>query len=146
MTTTTEIRPPSDASRHLSKLWVPVVLLIGVLLGVALSSFVPEGIRPRFGRFPLVPELRFHVIFTTVEAVLLLALIVVYVRFYAQTRANFALGLVIVLMALFLNSFFSHPFLEGLIGPVPFGLGYLVPFADIFTIAAYTVFLYLSLE
>ncbi len=144
--TTTEVKPTADGGRHLTKLWVPAVLLIGVLLGVLLSSSVPEPIRPRFGRFPLEEGLRIHIILTTMEVTLLVALIAVYLRFYAQTRANFALGLVIVLMALFLNSFFSHPFLQGLIGTVPFGLGFFVPFADIFTIAAYTVFLYLSLE
>jgi hypothetical protein len=144
--TTTEVKTPTNTGKHLSKLWVPLVLLIGVVLGEALSSSVPVVVRTRFGIFPLEPGLRTHVILTTIEVVLLLALIVVYLRFYSQTRANFALGLVFVLVALFLNSFFSHPFLESLVGPVPFGLGFYVPFADIFTIAAYTVFLYLSLE
>jgi hypothetical protein len=33
-----------------------------------------------------------------------------------------------------------------MVGPVPVGPGEFLPFADIFIIIAYTVFLYLSLE
>ena len=133
-------------SASLTKLWVPVVLAVGILFGLALSLNVPPAFQGRFGPVPFDPPLQIHIILAAVQVVLLVALLVLYIRSYAQTRANFALGLVIVLGALFLHSLFSNPFVIGLVGRVPFGPGYFGLFPDLFMIAAYTIFLYLSLE
>lgn len=145
---------PAEAGkkRRGSRLLVPAVLLTGILLG-ALSSLVspaPEEPRgehfPGFFRFTPEPLLQFHVFVTTIQIVLLVALVTIYVKVYIDTRANFSLGLVIVLFALLLQALFSYPLLLGIVGPVPVGEGEFLPFADVFMIIAYTVFLYLSLE
>jgi hypothetical protein len=148
MTTETSEKPRTRSSRT----WVPVILLVGILLG-ALSSLVsPASEEPRFAHFPGFfsftpqPLLQFHVFLTTLEIVLLLALLSVYVKVYIDTKANFSLGLVIFLGALLLHTLFSYPLLQGLEGPVPVGPGDFLPFADVFMIIAYSVFLYLSLE
>lgn len=144
--------PVAERGKRSSRIWVPIILLFGVLLGVLSSLVSPATEEPRFEHFPgpfsFTPEpvLQFHVLVTTIELVLLVSLLVVYIRVYADTKANFSLGLVVVLGALFLHTLFSYPLLLGMVGPVSVGPGDFLPFADIFMIFAYTVFLYLSLE
>jgi hypothetical protein len=134
------------------KLWVLVVLLGGLVSGVILSDLatMPDQGRPGFFRgvpyFNPDPTIRLHVVLTTVEVALLLSLVVIYLKIYTETKANFALGLVIVLGALLLQTVFSYPLVLGLEGPVLFVQGRLPTISDILTISAYTVFLYLSLE
>ena len=137
---------------RVGKLWVVVVLLGGLVSGVVLSDLatMPDQGRPGFFRgvpyFNPDPTIRLHVVLTTVEVALLLSLVVIYLKIYAETKANFALGLVIVLGALLLQTVFSYPLVLGLEGPVLFVQGRLPTISDILTISAYTVFLYLSLE
>jgi hypothetical protein len=131
------------------KLWVPVVVIVGTILGIASYKIATElsGF-PHFNRFgqPFGPDvyLEFHIIFSTVGIALLVALIVVYARTYLQTRANFILGLLVVLFALLLQSLLTYPVLLEL--ETGFAIEVFSPVADVFTIIAYTVFLYLSLE
>ena len=140
---------PTVQRKRISRLWVPIVLLLGTTLGGLLSLFIP-AVEPfrrfGFGPFNEQPILQFHVVLATIEVALLIALMVVYVRIFVETNANFALGLVVVLLALLTHSLLQNPLLLGLAGPVPIGPGAFLPFADIFTIFAYTLFLYLSLE
>ena len=134
------------------KLWVPIVLLVGLVAGVILADLSTQSTpeTPPFLRglphFNPDPTIRLHVILTTVEVTLLVSLVIVYLKVYSETRANFALGLVIVLGALFLQTVFSYPLVLGLQGPVLFVRGSLPTLSDVLEICAYTVFLYLSLE
>lgn len=75
---------------------------------------------------------------------LLVALIIVYARTYLQTKANFILGLLVVLFALLLQALLTYPVILEL--ETGFAIEVFSPVADVFTIIAYTVFLYLSLE
>lgn len=130
------------------------MLLVGILLGYLSSYLAPATEEPRFehyGNFfyfswTTDPVIRLHVALTTLQLVLLLSLVAVYLKVYADTRANFSLGLVVVLWALLVEGILSYPLLQGMAGPVPVGPGPFLLFADIFVIVAYTVFLYLSLE
>ena len=148
------IKQPAVGPRKsmVGKLWVVVVLLGGLVSGVVLSDLatLPDQGRPYFFRgvpyFNPDPTIRLHVVLTTVEVALLLSLVVIYLKIYTETKANFALGLVIVLGALLLQTVFSYPLVLGLEGPVLFIQGRLPTISDILTISAYTVFLYLSLE
>jgi hypothetical protein len=140
--------------RYLQKLWVPVVLAVGFVTGEAISYGTEmPGIEERggpfgghFHPFPTNPVFSYHVILATMEVALLLALVVVYGRMYLETKANFSLGLIVVLIALLVQTLVSNPILEDLMGTPPLGPGYLTPAADILTICAYAIFLYLSLE
>jgi hypothetical protein len=142
-------------SRGPSRLWLPIVLIIGGLLGVLVYQ-ATNSQREIFYRFPFqghdfeYEALRaFHIILSTVGIVLIIALIIVYVRTYIQTKANFILGLLIVLFALLLQSLLTYQVFLDFMGPGPSGLfpsNFSSPIADVFMIVAYAVFLYLSLE
>lgn len=148
------INQPAAAPKKsaVGKLWVPIVLLVGLVAGVLLADLSTQPRQERAPFFYGVPQfnpdptIRLHVILTTVEVTLLISLVIVYLRVYSETRANFALGLVIVLGALFLQTVFSYPLVLGLQGPVLFVRGSLPTLSDVLEICAYTVFLYLSLE
>jgi len=137
--------------RVIGKLWVPVVIFVGTLIGIASYQIATElsGF-PHFNRLghPFGPDLflEFHIILSTVGMALLVALIVVYARTYVQTKANFILGLLVVLFALLLQSLLTYPVLLELEVAPGFAIEVFSPVADAFTIVAYTVFLYLSLE
>jgi len=137
-----------------SKLWVPIVVLLGIVSGVLLYlwssmntyydfGFERTPFQTRFG-----PEMfgEFHIILSTVSVALLVALLVVYGRTYLQTRANFIFGLLIVLFALLLQSLLTFPVILGIAEHILILPDFTSNLADIFTIIAYTVFLYLSLE
>lgn len=151
-----DIVKSKSAGRGLQKLWVPVVLLIGLVLGELISFVIsrpfpggpggPPGSTFPFHQFPPDPTFGFHVVLTTVSVALLISLVVIYGRMYVDTKANFALGLVVVLVALLIQSILSYPLFEDLIVTPSIEPGYWSSVADIVSICAYAVFLYLSLE
>ena len=152
---TPEPSPPRKRS-YLQKLWVPVVVLVGLLAGEAVSLATtiqapPCYVGGPFGCFHPLPTntlFEYHVILTTVEVALLIALVVIYGRMYAETKANFALGLVVVLAALLVQAVVSYPVTDSFFYTINFARqsGYSILTADVVTVCAYTVFLYLSLE
>jgi len=127
-----------------------VVLLVGVGAGLLLSTFPSPATGTTPGRgfgwhleFSTASD--FDVVLSTVGIVFLVALLVVYLRTYAQTRARFALGLVVVLLALLVESVLSSPLVYGAFGQASDGLGTFLAAADAFKVVAFAVFLYLSL-
>ncbi len=133
-----------------SKVLVPVVLVIGALLGFALSAYVPLPYGPGPFGFEFYFQLRnlmvVHTILATVSIALLVAIVAVYARIYAQTKARFSLGILVVMCALLFQSVFEYPLLLGYVGTVSEVFGPYFSAADIFTVVAYTILLYLSLE
>jgi hypothetical protein len=132
------------------------VLSVGAVAG-SLLSLVTLGSESRPGPLPFYPVglealIVFQLVLSTVGVALLVSLVVVYARIYSATGANFALGLLVVLGALLLNSLLRFPPLFfvalslGPIGPVSVGIGLFPPIAEVFMVLAYAVFLYLSLE
>ena len=151
----------SKAGRNFrSLIWVIIIMLIGIAtgilsfilitphIGIVLKTPVSEIIFPLPGN--LVYYLAWHIILSTVSIAFLVSLVVVYAKTYSQTKANFSLGIVIVLLALLLESILNYPIYQVYIGVNPnvwlsgSGSSYFV--ADLFTIIAYSVFLYLSLQ
>lgn len=147
-------RTGENGARFPVKLWVPIVLVIGLVVGEVLS-LVSIGSRPPgpqpgvFGHspspFPRDPLFGLHIVLTTVQIALILSLLVIYVRMYVETRASFSLGLVVMLGAFFVEAFISYPLISEFLGPVAFGPGFSSSFDDVVAICAYIVFLYLSL-
>ena len=144
---------PSEKGSQISKVWVPVILVLAVLLGIVLGETIPSPVCP-LGYYCPPPylyllsvrgALMLHVILSTIEIVLLASLVAVYIKVYAETRANFSLGLIIVLGALLVHSFLSYPLVVNEIEPVLYG-SLFFPYTDLLTIVAYSVFLYLSIE
>jgi hypothetical protein len=137
----------------MQKLWVPVVLLTGLILGelISITTMRPSnGPGPgQFGfphQFPAEPFYAYHVVLTTIGIVLLISLVVIYAKMYAETKANFALGLVVVLVALLIQAFISYPLVDIFFFIPSIQPGLWSQAADIVTVCAYTIFLYLSLE
>jgi hypothetical protein len=140
-----------NVSRISGKIWVPVILFVGTLAGI-LSYLYTLSTIPEFGpglRGALGPGafLEYHSVLSTISIALLIALLVVYGKTYSQIRANFMLGLIVVLLALLLQSLLNSPILHPYIDNTPLEtMTISSPVSDVFTIIAYTVFLYLSLE
>jgi len=140
-------QPAAEIRKGPTKLWLPLVLVIGIAAGFALSYTVPAPQGDwRFGPNPFHEELIVHTILSTVSVALLVALIIVYLRIYSQTGARFALGITLVFFALLIQALVQYPFFLGMFGPFGPGQGPPLSLADLFTILAYTIFLYLSLE
>ena len=143
----------SEKGTQISKVWVPVILVLAVLLGLVLAETIPSPVCPPgyycppvyFYRLSVRGALMLHVILSTIEIVLLVSLVAVYIKVYAETRANFSLGLIIVFGALSVHSFLSYPLVVNEIEPILYG-SLFFPYTDLLTIIAYSVFLYLSLE
>ncbi len=142
-----------------TRLWVPFVVFIGALVGslnysLLLSLIVILPPPPQFGGFPeqqaimaFETLLAVHIILSTVGIALLVALVVVYAQTYRATRANFVLGLMVVLLALLFQNILSYPVFYPFINITALrAINYSSPIADAFMVIAYTVFLYLSLE
>jgi len=142
-----------------SKLWVPIIVIVGVFIGVLASisdsvtePFIRGGFFPQYQiAFETFQEI--HIILSTVGVALLVSLIIVYARTYIKTQANFIFGLLVVLFALLLQSLLTYPFLTDIFSPQTpprffsqLPPNFSSPFADVFMIIAYAVFLYLSLE
>jgi len=144
---TTQGPAPVERKRGPTKLWLPIILLAGLFLGLAASYLTPNPYS--FWRF-VPPDFQeifvLHTVLSTMSVVLLVALAVIYFRVYAETGARFALGISVVLVALLIHSVFQYPLILSQQGPFPNGQGFFLSYADLFTIVAYTIFLYLSLE
>ncbi|HTW76263.1 MAG TPA: hypothetical protein VMG14_00655 [Thermoplasmata archaeon] len=128
--------------------WVLVVLAIGLLAGVALAALGPAPASPpgpHPGPAPAVPY-RAPLFVSGLDLVLVVALIGVYVRTYSETHARFALGLLVVLFALFFETVVASPAVFGALGYAPGNLGFFFLLGGFFEAVAFAVFLYLSLE
>ncbi len=145
--------------KRISKVWVLITLVVGVVLGLILAaaqSQVATPWRPGGGHgqgqgggwagVSLDTADDIDVILSTVSIVLLVALIFIYSRTYADTKARFALGLVGVLVALLLQSILTSPMVYGVFGGASGEIGTYLLLSDVFKIGAFTVFMYLSLD
>jgi hypothetical protein len=155
---------PSEASKpveNAKRLWGPatqtiVVVAIGAAIGVALAFLGPGPTGDPFFPPPGGPrhpgERHFFsyegidMVLSTTGISLLMALLVVQVRAYRETKAKFALGLVVVLAALVLQAVLTSPIIFGAFGNTLGALGPFLLFADLFKLVAFSVFLYLSLQ
>jgi hypothetical protein len=144
---TSPTQPVANPRKGPTKVWLPVVLVMGLILGLAIAYLPPNpynylrNLPPDFqGDFVV------HTILSTMSIVLLVALTAIYLNVYAETRARFALGITVVLFALLVQSLFQYPLILNMQGPFPVRQGRFLSYADVFTVAAYTLFLYLSLE
>ena len=144
--------PAPPAKKGPGKLWLPIVLGIGTLVGALLSSYIqyipswllgPDGYRLSL---EIRDALVVQTILSTTIIALLVALGIVYVKVYMETRAMFALGIVAVMGALLIQSLLQYPLVLGLFAQLELAQAPYLSFGDLFSIAAYSVFLYLSLD
>lgn len=140
--------PKREDSRSLHpEVWTLTVILIALFAGILLA-LIPRpdrpGPGPGPGAFQTFDDL--VVILSTIGMALLAALLVVYAKTYADTRAWSALGLFFVLVALLFEAALSSPLLIGAFGHPLGGLGPFLLVSSAFRTVALAVFLYLSLQ
>ncbi len=141
---------PSARSRLPPIVWVVLVVVAGLAFGALLALSLPAkpGPPPPTGGGPVGPTNlgRWASVLSGLDAVLLIALVVIYLRTYADTRARFALGLVVFLLALFFQTTLTSPAFFVAFGYGPGSLGSFLFLGSLFEAIALVVFLALSLE
>ncbi len=142
----------SKQPRRSIKLIVPIVILAGGFVGLLAALNLQIEFPTNNIGFPIPGQmfgpyeyLQYHVVLSTIGLALLFTLIVVYSNTYVKTRGNFVLGILVVLFALLLQGILEYPLLHLFLNGAVTGSFY-SPVSDVFTIVAYSVFLYLSLE
>ena len=131
-----------------------VSITIMGILGLIMSNFFIDFLTSPDNPFPIpeehLPGIMFAVTLKIVLSFMNMALFVmtlaIYIKIYRTLRTRFTLGLIVVILALLMNTMTGTPILQlrfGLqvVGP---GLFFIIP--DIFTFIALTVLFYLSME
>ena len=85
-------------------------------------------------------------VISSINATLLVVLLVTYISIYRKTKSEFTIGLIIFSMVLLLYALSSNPLLHGTFGFRAFGLGPFAMLPDLFTCIALLVLLYLSVK
>jgi len=148
------------AEKDITKAFALVALLIviGIVLGLVLStvslSLAKEQVERRGWRPPPDEELparfvlRYYTgsILITVNIMLLVGLLGVYLQTYAVTRSSFMLGLMFFIGVLLIQSILSLPLLHTLFGYTFFGLGPFVILPHVFETMALVILIILSME
>lgn len=137
------------------ELWVIVMILS--LLALNIVTFQPASCKITnmgyFGDFRPEPPpwnilfpylLIAKTVLSSVNSILLVILLTMYIGIYRKTRSEFSIGLVIFSMALLLYSLTSNPLIHRLAGFRIAGLGPFTMLPDLFTLIASAVLLYLS--
>jgi len=138
----------SGTKRGLILAAVVVVTIIIVLWAVALHP-LPFLFNPRLGRNILGDIELFYTVKTaisTINAVLLVFLLVSYVDLYQKIKSEFTIALIIFSTVLLLHALTSNPLLPPIFGFQAFGLGPFAMLPDIFTFAAIIILVYLVLK
>jgi len=85
-------------------------------------------------------------IISSINATLLVGLLVTYISIYRKTRSEFTIGLIIFSVVLLLYALASNPILHWTFGFGAFGLGPFAMLPDLFTCIALIVLLYLTVK
>ncbi len=137
---------------------VALLIVIGIVLGMVLStvslSLAKERAERRGWRPPqdegLPTEfvLRYYTasIIITVNVMLLVGLLGVYLQTYAVTRSSFMLGLMFFIGVLLIQSILSLPLLHTVFGYTFFGLGPFGILPGFFETIALVILIVLSME
>ena len=83
---------------------------------------------------------------STINATLLIFLLIIYINIYRKTRSEFTIGLIIFSMVLLFYALSSNPLVHWTFGFRAFGLGPFAMLPDLFTCVALSVLLYLTIK
>lgn len=83
-------------------------------------------------------------VLSTVNLVLLVVLLLLYLGVYSDTRSEFAVGLIIFALAMMMYAIASNPWLQSGFGFRGSGLGPFAFFPDLFTLIALVVLLFFA--
>lgn len=85
-------------------------------------------------------------VLSTVNLVLLVILLIIYLRVYSDTRSEFALGLVVFALAMMMYAITSNPWLQSGFGFRGSGLGPFAFFPDLFALVALVILLFFAVR
>jgi len=85
-------------------------------------------------------------VISSINATLLVWLLITYISIYRKTRSEFTIGLIIFSIVLLLYALASNPILHWTFGFGAFGLGPFAMLPDLFTCIALIVLLYLTIR
>lgn len=144
-------------NRHMNKN-VKIGLILATLVAVVLlatfwaTTYVPT---PPFEPRPPSPdrirgdiELYYIVktVISSINATLLISLLITYIDIYKKTQSEFTIGLIIFSMVLLLYALVSNPMMHWAFGFSAFGLGPFAMLPDLFTCVALAILLYITLK
>jgi hypothetical protein len=86
------------------------------------------------------------VVFSSINATLLVILLASYVDMYKKIKSEFTIGLILFSLTLLSYALTSNPLLQGIFGFRAFGLGPFAMLPDMFTSLALAVLLYLTMK
>jgi len=153
------MRARKQVKHHMNK-YAKIGLMLAVLAAIALlSAFWATTYEPRAPQWEPRPWPQFDrirgdielfciakTVITTINATLLIFLLITYIDIYRKTQSEFTVGLVIFSMVLLLYALVSNPIVHWIFGFYAFGLGPFAMLPDLFTCAALAVLLYLAVK
>ena len=129
---------------------IGLILISGIVGAVLGHLFItlPEGpgIHPRWDLEVFKTFLTAKSAITMINMTISTILIAIYVKLYRNTKSEFTIGLIIVMLALLLYAITSNPLSPMAFGFRNPGLGPFSLLPDLFTTIALAVLLYLSLK
>jgi hypothetical protein len=140
-----------------TRIWLVIVILIVVAVAAALLAEAAIRFRPPppFQRVypptgPIPGDYEFfytaEAVISTVNITLSFILVLIYISIYVKTRSQFTIGLIVFLIAFFLDAIASSPFVTRVFGFRAVGLGPFALLPSLFTLGALAVLLYLSVK
>ncbi len=143
-------------SKNLKILILLTILLAAAAIAILVASYETDQSSHQnfpFGPrsyFPNPADLSFYyvarTVFSTINIVLLVVLIVNYVSIYFKTRSEFTVGLILFSVFFLIKDITWSPFVVRFAGFDVFGLGPFAFLPDLFELIALSVLLYLSVE
>jgi len=142
--------------KNLKILILLTILLAAASLAVLAISYLND--KPNQRTFPFGPRSYFpnpadldfyyvaRTVFSTINIVLLVVLIVNYVSIFLKTRSEFTVGLILFAVFFLIKDITWSPFIVRFAGFDVFGLGPFAFLPDLFELIALSVLLYLSVE
>ena len=148
----------TDMNRNL-KVWLFLVIIAVVVIAFFAAYWAVQSFnRTPDDNFPFRPvnpppslssaDIEFYYIartvVSTVNIVLLVALVLTYANIYIKTRSTFTIGLLIFALVFLMKDITASPFIFERFGFSLFGLGPFALLPELFELAALSVLLYLS--
>jgi hypothetical protein len=127
-----------------SKLGIILLILVvgGLLLPATIQQVAAQGGNRMGMRGDQPVYYTAKAFLATVNAILLVILLIVYVGIYSDTKAEFLLGLIIFDVAMLLYAMTSNPLFSGGFGYRGAGLGPFAMLPDLFSLVAVLVLLW----
>jgi len=129
---------------------IMVLLLVGMIIGVAISTVSIEYVKNRRGKTVDIRVMRYVATLYTLSTViicmnilLLVGLLWMYGDSFRKTKSSFLFGLLIFIAVLFIQSVLSLPILQAAVGESLSLIGIL---PNLFETIALIILLYLSME